>query len=66
MSSKGEMSPQSSQEMGRVGPAFDGRGSLKILELTFVPKIVEDFLAMDVKSVKNSYCAFMVFNRQGH
>jgi hypothetical protein len=54
MSSKGEMSPQSSQEMGRVGPAFDGRGSLKILELTFVPKIVEDFLAMDVKSVKNS------------
>jgi hypothetical protein len=28
--------------------------SLKILELTFVPKVVEDFLAMDVKSVENS------------
>jgi hypothetical protein len=55
------MSLQSSQEMGRVGPAFDGRGSLKILELTFVPKIVEDFLAMDVKSVKNSLGRFRGF-----
>jgi hypothetical protein len=40
--------------MGGVGPAFDGGGSLKVLELTFVPKVVEDFLAMDMKGVKDS------------
>jgi hypothetical protein len=39
---------------GRVGPTFDGRGGLKILELTFVPKVVEDFLAMEVKGVEDS------------
>jgi hypothetical protein len=40
--------------MGGVGPAFDGGGSLKILELAFVPKIVEDFLAMEMESFENS------------
>jgi hypothetical protein len=54
MSSKGKVSPQSSQEMGGIGPTFDGGGSLKVLELTFVPKIVKDFLAVEVEGFKGS------------
>jgi hypothetical protein len=54
VSSKGKVSPQSSQEMGGVGPTFDGGGGLKVLELTFIPKVVEDFLAMEMEGFKDS------------
>jgi hypothetical protein len=54
VSSEGKVSPQSSQEVGGIGPTFDGGGSLEVLELAFVPKIVEDFLAMDVKGIEYS------------
>jgi hypothetical protein len=54
VSSERKVSPQSSQEVGGAGPAFDGGSSLKVLKFAFVPKVVEDFLAMDVKSVEYS------------
>jgi hypothetical protein len=40
--------------MGGVGPTFKDGGSLKVLELTFVRKVVKDFLAMKVKGIKDS------------
>ena len=54
MSSEGKVSPQSSQEVGGVGPTFDGGSSLEVLEFTFVPKVVKDFLSMDMKGVEYS------------
>jgi hypothetical protein len=54
MSSEGKVSPQSSQEVGGVGPTFDGGGGLEVLKFAFVPKIVEDFLMVEVKGVEYS------------
>jgi hypothetical protein len=54
VSSERKVSPQSSQEVGGVGPTFDGGSSLEVLKFAFVPKVVKDFLAMDVKGVEYS------------